>query len=88
MSAFFDAPVSVGKHTVHPFAKPTADGGYAASVSIRGGQGTSSIDLVMRFVPQFQDARQACQYAFEQALQHLDQALFAEPRRSRPGAAG
>lgn len=88
MNAFFDTPVAVGKHTVHPFAKPTADGGYAASVSIRGGQGASSIDLVMRFVPQFQDARQACQYAFEQALQHLDQTLFAEPRRARSATAG
>jgi len=87
MSAFFDVPVSVGKHIVHPFAKPTADGAYAASVSIRGGQGTSSIDLVMRFVPQFRDARQACQYAFEQALLHLDHALLAEPSRSRPEAA-
>jgi hypothetical protein len=87
MSAIFDAPVSVGKHIVHPFAKPTADGGYAASVSIRGGQGISSIDLVMRFVPQFRDARQACQYAFEQALLYLDNALFAEPSRSRPEAA-
>ena len=88
MNAFFDTPVAVGKHTVHPFAKPTPDGAYAASVSIRGGQGTSSIDLVMRFVPTFHDARQACQYAFEQALLHLDQALFSEPRRARSTTAG
>ena len=81
MSAFFDTPVSVGKHTVHPFAKPTDDGGYAANVSIRGGQGISSIDMVMRFAPRFHDARQACSYAFEQAMLHLDHALFSEAAR-------
>lgn len=88
MTAFFDTPVPVGKHIVHPFAKPTADGAYAASVSIRGGQGISSIDLVMRFVPQFRDARQACEYAFDQALLHLGDALFAEPPNHRARATG
>jgi hypothetical protein len=83
MNAFFDTPVAVGKHTVHPFAKPTADGAYAASVSIRGGQGVSSIDLVMRFVPTFDDARLACQYALEQAQQYLGHALFSESPRGR-----
>jgi hypothetical protein len=86
MTAFYDTPVPVGKHIVHPFAKPTPDGAYAASVSIRGGQGTSSVDMVMRFVPRFQDARQACQYAYEQALLHLDDSFLGRASRPRSQA--
>jgi hypothetical protein len=86
MTAYFDRPVPVGEHIVHPFAKPTADGAYAASVSIRRGKGVSSFDLVMRFVPRFDDATQACQYAFEQALLHLSDALFATPPKARTKA--
>ncbi|MEK8033018.1 hypothetical protein AACH06_19520 [Ideonella sp. DXS29W] len=72
MSAFFDAPIAVGKHTVCPFAKPTSEGEYAACVSIRGGQGRSSVDHVLRFVPLFGDAQAACRYAIEQAMLYLN----------------
>ena len=85
MSVYFAASVHVGKHIVSPFAKPTAEGAYAASVSIRGGHGVSSHDRVIRFVPQFHDEQMACEYAFEQALLHLNETRPRQGGQHVPG---
>ncbi|MET0519890.1 MAG: hypothetical protein ABW005_13790 [Burkholderiaceae bacterium] len=48
--------------------KPHAEGGYAASVSIRSGRGMASVDRVMRFVPRFDSQRAAIRYATTEGL--------------------
>lgn len=60
--------ISVGKYLVSPLSKPLDDGGYCASVSIRGGQGSASTDRVMRFTGRFDSERAAARYAREQGL--------------------
>jgi len=60
--------ISVGKYIVSPLSKPLDDGGYCASVSIRGGRGSASTDRVMRFTGRFDSERAAHRYAQEQGL--------------------
>ncbi|WP_371816389.1 hypothetical protein [Roseateles sp. DAIF2] len=48
--------------------KPHAEGGFAASVSIRSGQGMASHDRVLRFVPRFDSRRAALRYATDEGL--------------------
>ncbi|MDH0865479.1 hypothetical protein N5D62_13240 [Mitsuaria sp. GD03876] len=55
--------IEVGRFLVSPMTKPHADGGFAAVVSIRSGQGMTSTDRVMRFVPAFLSRRAALRYA-------------------------
>ncbi|MDM4767771.1 hypothetical protein [Pelomonas sp. SE-A7] len=55
--------IEVGRYLVSPMSKPTGDGGYTASVSIRSGQGQASHDRVLRFVPRFESRRAALRYA-------------------------
>ena len=62
------AQMAVGKYLVSPLAKPHGEGRYAASVSIRSGQGSATYDRVMRFSGLFDSAALALQYATEHAL--------------------
>lgn len=60
--------IEVGRYLVSPMTKPHADGGFAASVSIRSGQGMASVDRVMRFVPSFPSPGEAILYATDAGL--------------------
>ncbi len=60
--------IEVGRYLVSPMTKPHADGGYAASVSIRSGRGQASHDRVMRFAPRFNSPRAALRYATVEGL--------------------
>lgn len=60
--------LAVGKYLVSPLAKPQGKGRYAASVSIRSGQGSATYDRVMRFSGLFDSAALALQFATEHAL--------------------
>jgi len=60
--------IEVGKYLVSPFTKPTSDGRFAASVSIRSGRGMASHDRVMRFTPHFANPRDAIAYATREGL--------------------
>ncbi|MDO9402732.1 MAG: hypothetical protein Q7T87_01730 [Polaromonas sp.] len=60
--------LEVGKYRVSPLAKKLNEGQYAASVSIRSGQGSATHDRVMRFSTLFDNAASAISYATEHAL--------------------
>jgi hypothetical protein len=60
--------IEVGKYRVSPLATPLDDGGFAASVSIRSGQGSATHDRVSRFTTLFDNAPAALHYATEHAL--------------------
>jgi len=60
--------LAVGKYLVSPLAKHQGEGRYAASVSIRSGQGSGTHDRVLRFNRIFDSAAAAVHYATEHAL--------------------
>lgn len=60
--------IEVGRYLVSPMIKPHAEGGFAASVSIRSGSGMASHDRVLRFVPRFPSRRAALRYATDEGL--------------------
>jgi hypothetical protein len=60
--------IEVGRYLVSPMTKPSTDGGFTASVSIRSGSGMASHDRVMRFVPRFDSRRAAVRYATAEGL--------------------
>ena len=60
--------LSVGKYTVCPLAKPQADGGYTATVSIGTGRGNAAHARVMRFAPRFETSEAALHYATSEGL--------------------
>jgi hypothetical protein len=60
--------IEVGRYLVSPMTKPHADGGFAASVSIRSGRGQASHDRVMRFTPRFMCSQSALHYATREGL--------------------
>ena len=64
---------SVGKYLVSPLTTQTDAGDYAASVSIRSGQGSRTHDRVLRFLPLFDTREGACRYAIEQGIHWLHQ---------------
>lgn len=49
----------------------TPSGEYAASLSIRSGQGKTSHDRVFRFIPLFPTDQAAAHYALHQGLSYL-----------------
>nr|WP_217283567.1 hypothetical protein [Aquabacterium terrae] len=49
------------------------DSRYAASVSIRSGQGSATHDRVLRFTPLFDDHRAAIRYALDQGRAWIDE---------------
>jgi hypothetical protein len=69
--------LAVGKFLVSPFTKLTDSGAYAASVSIRSGQGNGTHDRIVRFVARFATRDDARRYAVDQGLVWLQQAGHA-----------
>lgn len=63
-----DTKIAVGKYLVSPLARQQGEGQYAASVSIRSGQGSGTHDRVLRFHGIFDSAAAAVHYATEHAL--------------------
>ena len=60
--------IPIGKYTVCPIAKPQADGGYTATVSIGTGRGNAAHARVMRFAPLFETSEAALRYATSEGL--------------------
>ena len=60
--------IPIGKYVVCPIAKPLADGGYTATVSIGTGRGNASHARVMRFAPLFETSEAALRYATSEGL--------------------
>jgi hypothetical protein len=60
--------ILVGKYVVCPIAKPQADGGYTATVSIGTGRGNAAHARVMRFAPLFETSEAALRYATSEGL--------------------
>lgn len=63
--------IEVGKYLVSPSAKPQGEGRFAASVSIRSGQGSGTHDRVLRFNGFFDSAASAVHYATEHAMRWI-----------------
>lgn len=63
--------ISVGKYLVSPLITRTDSGRYAASVTIRSGQGSATHHRVLRFVPRFDTRDGARCYAVDQGLAWL-----------------
>jgi hypothetical protein len=61
----------VGRFVLSPITRQTDSGEYAASLSIRSGQGSASHDRVFRFIPLFSDDQAAARYALDQGLSYL-----------------
>lgn len=76
------SPFRVGKYLVSPLIRTTADGSFAASVSIRSGAGSMTLDRVMRFVPLFKTHAQAHRFAAQQALAWLGKPVLSFPQPS------
>lgn len=57
-----------GRYQISPMSQPHHEGGFAASVSIRSGQGMASVDRIMQFTPQFHSRRAALRYAKAEGL--------------------
>ncbi|MBT0568996.1 hypothetical protein KIK84_01530 [Curvibacter sp. CHRR-16] len=59
--------LQVGKYLLSPFVRQNPAGHFTASLSIRRGQGRSTHDRVMRFVPEFSTQDAALRYAQQEA---------------------
>lgn len=66
MTTTLEKTISVGKYLVSPLSKITDAGDFAASLSIRSGQGRGTHDRVFRFVPRFATREGALHYALTQ----------------------
>ncbi|MDD2729279.1 hypothetical protein [Malikia sp.] len=66
MTTTLEKTFSVGKFLVSPFIHFTESGDFAASLSIRSGRGSGTLDRVFRFVPRFNNRDDALQYALNQ----------------------
>lgn len=71
MTTIREKTFSVGKYLVSPLTRRTESGEYAASLSIRSGNGISAHDRVYRFIPQFATRAGARRYAIEQGMTWL-----------------
>jgi hypothetical protein len=60
--------IPIGKYVVCPIAKPLAEGGYSATVSIGTGRGNAAHARVMRFAPLFETSEAALRYATSEGL--------------------
>lgn len=63
-----DSDIPSGKYTVCPSAKPQADRGFAARVSIGTGRDDAAHARVMRFAPLFETSEAARRYATSEGL--------------------
>jgi hypothetical protein len=64
---------SVGKYLVSPSTRQTDCGGYAASVSIRSGQGAGTHDRLFRFDARFATREGARHHAVQQGIHWVNQ---------------
>jgi hypothetical protein len=82
--------IPIGKYTVCPIAKPQADGGYTATVSIGTGRGNAAHARVMRFAPLFETSEAALRYATSEGLNwaRRQPAWSASVPHAARGAAG
>lgn len=56
-----------GKYLISALTRRTECGGFAASLSIRSGTGSNTLDRVFRFIPRFATRSGAHRYAIEQS---------------------
>ena len=81
--------IPIGKYTVCPMAKPQADGGYTATVSIGTGRGNAAHARVMRFAPLFETSEAALRYATSEGLNWArQQPAWSTSRPAPRGTAG
>ena len=73
--------IPVGKYTVCPLAKPRAEGGCTATVSIGTSRGNAAHARVMRFAPLFETSEAALRYATSEGLNRARQ----QPARGTAG---
>jgi hypothetical protein len=66
----------VGRFLLSPATRQTDCGQYAASLSIRSGQGSATHDRVFRFIPLFSTPLAAQQYAMAQGMGYLSQSAL------------
>ena len=66
-----DTSIEIGKYLVSPLTKRLPDRRYAASVSIRSGQGHATHDRVLRLLPLFDSPHDALRFATEQGMAWL-----------------
>jgi hypothetical protein len=69
---------AVGKYLVSPLVTRTDAGRYAASVSIRSGQGSATHHRVLRFVPRFDTRDGARRYAVDHGIAWLQRSSHTE----------
>ncbi len=69
-------PRSVGRFLLSPLTRATDCGRFAASLSIRSGQGQGTHDRIFRFTPLFASAPAAARYALEQGMDFVSQACL------------
>lgn len=67
MTTTLEKTIPVGKFLVSPLARFTEAGDYIASLSIRSGRGTGTLDRVFRFLPRFACRQDVLQYALTQS---------------------
>ncbi len=60
--------VQIGKFRVSPMADRQPDGSFVPCVSIRSGQGSASLERIVRFVHRFATQHAAEIYALKQGL--------------------
>ena len=56
-------PFQAGKFLITPFIRDVREGGFAAALSVRRGQGSQAHDHVYAFSPTFDDRESALMYA-------------------------
>ena len=66
----------VGRFLLSPLTRQTDSGRYAASLSIRSGQGSGTHDRVLRFIPLFDSPQAAAHYALDQGRRYLRQSAM------------
>ena len=82
MRSIHEKTIAVGKYLVSPLITRTETGRYAASVSIRSGEGSATHHRVLRFVPRFDSRDHARRYAVDEGLAWLQRLSFSPSRSS------
>jgi hypothetical protein len=66
MTSFFSLPFTVGKFLITPLTRTDPSGQHSASLSIRRGAGSQTLDKVYTFAPRFTCQESALLYAAAQ----------------------
>jgi hypothetical protein len=66
MSSIYSRPFAVGKFRITPLTRSNAAGHHTASLSIRRGQGSQTLDRIYTFKPEFKTRDSALMYATAQ----------------------